>query len=260
MHTKSISLASSGTQHHARGMATRLSLTSSSGEDDHAAALAPRLQPQGPERGAAGAFFGSNEGGMVKTLLVSPDIPSKHEDAPFMYATEQASPQVNGRAALSMNVTKTQPQGQSLQTPVFGRVAARGSLSCEQNTNAIERGSIYCSTMPGERSICHLSTSPQSWIDGPALPTAVLSLRLRLVWTVCAIMQGAGCIVMVQDVLDSFSLYSYLFVATSAPSASLVLQHPMPVGNEQASRERNGQAALSMNVAETSGGRGCAHV
>ena len=150
-----------------------------------------------------------------------------------------------------MNVTKTQPQGQSLQTPVFGRVAARGSLSCEQDTKAIERGSIYCSTMPGERSICHLSTSPQSWIDGPALPTAVLSLRLRLVWTVCAIMQGAGCIVMVQDVLGLLSLYSYLFVATSAPWASLDLHHPMPVGNEQASRERNGQAALSMNVAET---------
>ena len=124
-------------------------------------------------------------------------------------------------------------------------------MSCEQNTKAIERGSIYCSTMPGERRICHLSTSPQSWIDGPALPTAVLSLRLRLVWTVCAIMQGAGCIVMVQDVMGLLSVYSYLFVATSAPWASLDLHHPMPIGNEQASRERNGQAALSMNVAET---------
>ena len=203
------------------------------------AAVAARLQPQGPERGAAEALFGHPQHGTIIILrLVSHDMASKHEDAPSMHATEQASPQLNGRAALSMNVTKTQPQGQSLQTPMFGRVAARGSLSCEQNTKAIERGSIYCSTMPGERSICHLSTSPQSWIDGPALPTAVLSLRLRLVWTVCAIMQGAGCIVMVQDVMGLLSVYSYLFVATSAPWASLDLHHPMPIGNEQASRAK----------------------
>ena len=133
-------------------MAARLSLTSSSGEDDHAAAVAARLQPHGPERGAPEALFGHPEDGTVIMLrLVSHDMASKHEDAPSMHATVQASPQLNGRAALSMNVAKTQPQGQSLQTPVFGRVEARGSLSCEQNTKAIERGSIYCSTMPGER-------------------------------------------------------------------------------------------------------------
>ena len=67
---------------------------------------------------------------------------SKHdEDAPSMHATEQASPQLNGRAALSMNVTKTQPQGQRLQMPKMSGRGDKGSLSCEQDTYAIERGS-----------------------------------------------------------------------------------------------------------------------
>ena len=231
-------------------MAARLSLTPSSSEEDHDAAVAARMQPHGPERGTPGALFGSNEGGMVKTLLVSPDMASKDEDAPSIHALVQAPGQLNGRAALSMNVTKTQPQGQRLQTLVSER-GDKGISPDVQDTSAIERGSTHCLMMPGAKSTCHLNTSPQTWIDGPALATAVLSFRLHIVLTVCAIMQGAGCIVMVQDVLDSFSLYSYLLVATSAPWASLDLLHPMPVGNEQASRERNGQAALSMNVAET---------
>mgnify|MGYP001488753725 CR=1 FL=1 len=118
-------------------MAVRLSLTSSSWEDGHAA-VAARLQPHGPGRGALEALFGRPQDGTVIILhIVSYDMASKHEDASSMHATEQASPQLNGRAALSMNVTKTQPQGQSLQTPVFGRVAARGSLSCEQQLKFI---------------------------------------------------------------------------------------------------------------------------
>ena len=98
-------------------MAARLSLTSSCGEKDDHAAVAARLQSHGPERGAQEARFGHPEDGTVMPLPISFDMASQHEDAPSMHATEQASPQVNGRTALSMNVTKTQPQGQSLQIP-----------------------------------------------------------------------------------------------------------------------------------------------
>ena len=120
-------LASSGTQQQqVRGTAAKLSLTSSSGEDD-AAALAARLQPHGPERGAPEAPFEHPQDGTVMLLLVSHDMASKYEeDASSMHATEQASPQLNGRAALSMNVTKTQPQGQRLQMPKMSERGDKG--------------------------------------------------------------------------------------------------------------------------------------
>ena len=132
-------------------MATRLSFTSSSGEDDHAAALAARSQPQGPERGAPEALFGHSQDGTVTIIrLVSYDVAaSKHEeDAPSMHATEQTSPQLNGRAALSMNVTKTQPQGQRLQMPKMSERGDKGISPGAQDIYTSGRSTTYSSTLP----------------------------------------------------------------------------------------------------------------
>ena len=118
-----------------------------------------------------------------------------------MHATEQVSPQLNGRAALSMNVTKTQPQGQRLQMPMSGRVEARGSLSCVQDTCAIERGTTYSSTLPcaslwtepGAAITTHSNAPPSqaAWMDGPALAAvAVLNFAFHLVWSFFAIARG----------------------------------------------------------------------
>ena len=57
---------------------------------------------------------------------------------------------------------------------------------------------------------------------------------------------------MVQDVPD----LGVIFIATSSwlyrrDGHLWAFSRPMPLGNEQASRERNGQAALSMNAAKT---------
>ena len=161
-------------------MAARLSLTSSCGEKDDHAAVAARLQSHGPERGAQEALFGHPQDGTVMPLPISLDMASKHEDAPSMHATEQASLQLDGRAALSMNVTKTQPQGQRLQMPnMSGRVKAWGSLSYVQDTKAIERGTTYSSTLPctsmwtepGAAMTNHSNAPPShaAWMDGPAL-------------------------------------------------------------------------------------------
>ena len=185
-------------------MAARLSLTSSSGEDDHAA-LPARLQPHGPERGAPKALFGHPQDGTVIILrLVSHDMASKHEeDASSMHATEQVSPQLNGRAALSMNVTKTQPQGLEMS----GQMEARGSLPCVQDTNAIERGTTYSSTLPCASlwtepgaAITNHSNAPPSqaaWMDGPALAAvAVLNFAFHLVWSFFAIVRGMMYVVL----------------------------------------------------------------
>ena len=200
---KTISLASSGTHQRATGMAARLSLTSSSGEDDHAAALAARLQPHGPERGTPEALFGHPQDGTVTILrLVSYDMASKHEeDAPSMHATEQTSPQLNGRAALSMNVTKTQPQGQRLQMPKMSERGDKGISPGAQDIYTSERSTTYSSTLPCTSlwtepgaAITNHSNAPRSqaaWMDGPALAAvAVLNFGFHLVWSFCAIVRG----------------------------------------------------------------------
>eukprot|EP00949_MAST-11_sp_MAST-11-sp1_P003347 g3347.t1 len=71
------------------------------------------------------AYFHQND--WVGADLLQPQPINQHEeDAPSMHATEQTSPQLNGRAALSMNVTKTQPQGQRLQMPKMSERGDKG--------------------------------------------------------------------------------------------------------------------------------------
>ena len=118
-----------------------------------------------------------------------------------MHATEQASPQLNGRAALSMNVTKTQPQGQRLKMPTSGRVEDKESPPGGQDTDMIERGNTYYSivsctslwTEPGAAITNHSNAPPSqaAWMDGPALAAvAGLTFGFRLVWSFCAIVRG----------------------------------------------------------------------
>ena len=118
-----------------------------------------------------------------------------------MHATEQASPQLDGREALSMNVTKTQPQGQTLQRPNMSGRGDKGISPGVQAKYAIERGTTYPSTPPGASlwtepgaAITNHSNAPPSqaaWMDGPALAAvAGLNFGFHLVWTFCAIVRG----------------------------------------------------------------------
>ena len=116
---------------------------------------------------------------ITKLRLVSHDMASKHEGGcVFHHATEQRLPS-DGRAALSMNVTETQPQEQSCKCP---RLTGTRNIRVSK-TYALSAAPIPltppCQVVAGRAQQCQPWNAPPSqaaWMDSSALAAVAAEL------------------------------------------------------------------------------------